>query len=120
MGKKRGSFNPDGLTIDYKALGTISIDELAHALIEDIQALKDNYNIRYVRRPRLRFLPTDEYGGEVRVRRPAGGTVRYLHEKARHEGRAVNLISLARANRAGRPSYCSISAKMGGTYPAGS
>jgi len=78
VGKKRGSFEPNGLTIDYKALGTISIDELAHALIEDIQALKDNYNIRYVRRPRLRFLPTDEYGDEVRVRRPAGGTIRYM------------------------------------------
>lgn len=76
--KKRGSFEPDGLTIDYKALGTISIDELAHALIEDIQALKDIYNIQYVRRPRLRFLPTDEYGGEITVRRPAGGTIRYM------------------------------------------
>ena len=76
--KKRGSFDPDGLTIDYRALGTISIDELAHALIEDIQALKEIYHIQYVRRPRLRFLPTDEYGDPVRVRRPAGGTIRYM------------------------------------------
>lgn len=78
MSKKGRSFEPDGLTIDYKALGTISIDELAHALIEDIQALKDIYNIQYVKRPRLRFLPTNEYGEEVRVRRPAGGTIRYM------------------------------------------
>lgn len=78
MSKKGRSFEPDGLTIDYKALGTISIDELAHALIEDIQALKDIYNIQYVKRPRLRFLPTNEYGDEVRVRRPAGGTIRYM------------------------------------------
>ncbi len=78
MSKKGRSFEPDGLTIDYKALGTISIDELAHALIEDTQALKDIYNIQYLKRPRLRFLPTNEYGDEVRVRRPAGGTIRYM------------------------------------------
>jgi len=78
VGKKRGSFEPDGLTIDYKALGTISIDELAHALIEDIQALKDIYNIRYVRAPRLRLYATNEYGERVIVRRPTGGTIRYM------------------------------------------
>lgn len=76
--KKSRSYTSTGLTIDYNALGTISIDELAHALIEDIQALKDNYNIKFVKRPRLRFLPTDEYGGEITVRRPAGGTIRYM------------------------------------------
>lgn len=78
MGKKRGSFNPDGLTIDYKALGTISIDELAHALIEDIQALKDIYNIQFVKGPRLRLQATNEYGERVIVRRPTGGRIRYM------------------------------------------
>jgi len=76
--KKNRAYTSTGLTIDYKALGTISIDELAHALVEDVQALKDIYNIKYVKSPRLRFLPTDEYGGEITVRRPAGGTIRYM------------------------------------------
>ena len=31
----------NGILIDYRELGTISIDELAHAIIEDIQAMKE-------------------------------------------------------------------------------
>jgi hypothetical protein len=69
---------PGGLTIDYKLLGTISIDELAHAVWEDLQTLKDIYNIRYVRPTRLKLHVTDEYGDEIKVRRPGGGYVRYL------------------------------------------
>jgi hypothetical protein len=78
VGKKRGSFEPDGLTIDYKALGTISIDELAHAVIEDIQALKDIYRIQFVTAPRLRLYATNEYGERVVVRRPTGGKINYM------------------------------------------
>ena len=78
MSKKKGSFEPRGLTIDYKALGTISIDELAHAIIEDIQALKELYNVRYVKGPRLRLYVTNEYGEPVSVHRPAGGTIQYM------------------------------------------
>lgn len=70
--------DPRALTIDYRELGTISIDELAHAVIEDIQALKDLYNVRYVKAPRLRFYVTNEYGEEIRVRRPTGGTINYM------------------------------------------
>jgi hypothetical protein len=78
MEKGKGSFEPKGLTIDYKGLGTISIDELAHAIVADIQALKDIYNIQYVRAPRLRLYATNEYGERVTFRRPAGGTIRYM------------------------------------------
>lgn len=76
--KGRRSFEPKGLTIDYKALGTISIDELAHAIIEDIHSLKDIYNIQYVKSPRLRLYVTNEYGEEIRVRRPTGGSINYM------------------------------------------
>lgn len=78
MRNGRGPFEPQGLTISYRELGTISIDELAHALLEDIHALKDIYNVRYVKAPRLKFLVTNEYGEQVRVRRPGGGSVFFL------------------------------------------
>ena len=79
MGRRdKNSFEPNGLTIDYSALGTISLDELAHAIIEDVHALQDIYNIRYVKAPRLRLNVTNEYGDPVEVRRPAGGTIRRI------------------------------------------
>jgi hypothetical protein len=67
-----------GLTVDYKMLGTISIEELAHALWEDIQTLRETYNVRYVKAPRLKLYVTDEYGEEIQVRRPGGGYLHYL------------------------------------------
>jgi hypothetical protein len=76
--KNKGSFDPKELTIDYKELGTISIDELAHAVIEDIHALKDIYNIRYVKGPRLLIYPTNEYGEPVKVERPTGGKIDFM------------------------------------------
>ncbi len=75
---RKGPFEPEGLTIAYKALGTISIEELTHALIEDMQALREIYNIQYVKNPRLRLYVTNEYGEEIRVRRPTGGTIYYM------------------------------------------
>ena len=78
MAKNTGPFEPSGLTIAYKALGTISIDELAHAVIADIQALKDIYNVQYVKGSRFRLLVTNEYGEEIKVRRPTGGTIHYM------------------------------------------
>ena len=75
MSKKKGSFDRKGFTIDYQMLGTVSTEELAHAIVADLIALKKNYNIHYVTGPRLRLTPTNEYGEEVRVMRPTGGRV---------------------------------------------
>jgi hypothetical protein len=50
MGSNKGPIEPGGLTINYKELGTISIEEFAHALLADIHALRDGYNVRYVSR----------------------------------------------------------------------
>ena len=41
MSNDKGSFEPRGLTIAYRELGTISIDEFKQALIADMNALKD-------------------------------------------------------------------------------
>jgi hypothetical protein len=79
MSSDKGAFEPRGLLISYKELGTISIDELAHALVGDIEALKEIYNVQYVKGSRLKLLVTDEYGEEVRVRRPVGGMIHYMH-----------------------------------------
>jgi hypothetical protein len=78
MRSKNRPLDPSGLTIDYKGLGTISIEELAHGLWEDLQTLKDTYNVRFVRSPRLKMRVTDEHGEEIKVRRPGGGYVNYL------------------------------------------
>jgi hypothetical protein len=59
MRRYKGPFDPDGLTISYKELGTISIDELAHAVVADILALKEIYNVRYVTVKRLPKLTPD-------------------------------------------------------------
>lgn len=66
------------MIIAYKELGTISIDEFRNALIEDLNALKDLYNVQYVKGARLKFHVTNEYGEAIKVRRPAGGTIRYM------------------------------------------
>jgi hypothetical protein len=63
----------DALIIEYKSLGTITIDELAHAIIEDIQILKNEHSVRFVTAVRLRLPVTNEYGDPLRVIRPGGG-----------------------------------------------
>lgn len=65
----KGPFDPDGLTISYKELGTISMEELKHAILADIVALQDIYNVQYVTAPRLKLFVTNEYGEKIRVRR---------------------------------------------------
>ena len=67
-----------GLTISYKELGTITIDELAHAVWEDIQTLKDLYNVRYVRPLRLKIYLTDQFGDEIKLRMPGGGNKHFM------------------------------------------
>ena len=59
--------------IEYRELGTVSIDEMAHALIQDLQALKEIYNIQFVKGARLRLPATNEYGEPIDVLRPGGG-----------------------------------------------
>ncbi len=78
MSANKGSFEPHGLTIAYKELGTISIDEFIQAVITDVYALKDIYNVLYVNGSRLKLFVTNEYGEPVKLRRPAGGTIHFM------------------------------------------
>ena len=66
------------LVIDYKSLGTISLDELQQAFWDDIQALKDIYNVQYVTAPTLRIPVTNEYGDPLIVRGPTGKIITRL------------------------------------------
>lgn len=77
--KKRDFTSPKGLTIDYNLLGTISIDELVHAIWEDIQIAKQTYNIRYVKGLVLLLPVTNEYGDPISVRHPSGPVIHRLH-----------------------------------------
>lgn len=79
MSIRKGPFEPEGLTIAYNILGTISIEELAHALVADIFILRDLHNIRFVRAKSLRISVTDEHGTELRVRRRGGGALHYMN-----------------------------------------
>lgn len=78
MSKKDEPFEPRGLLIAYRELGTIHIDELEQAMITDIRALKDIYNVQYVKGCRLKLFVTNEYGEPVKVRRPTGGGIYYM------------------------------------------
>lgn len=78
MTKNKEPFEPRGLVIGFKELGTISIEELTDALVEDMKALRDIYNVQYVKGCRLKIFATNEYGEQIKVRRPAGGYIYYM------------------------------------------
>lgn len=40
---------PSRLVIDYSPLGTFCVEELGHAIWEDIQIVKQTYGVRYVK-----------------------------------------------------------------------
>ena len=68
-----------GLTIEYKVLGTITLDELFQAIHADIYALKDIHNVQFVTAARLRLPITDDYGQPVVVRRANGSPMHQMH-----------------------------------------
>ena len=69
---KEGKDGPNVVMIEYGALGTIAIDELAQALWEDIHVLMDSYNVRFVAGVRF-FVPvTNPYGEPLIIRNAEG------------------------------------------------
>lgn len=75
MTKKTKDDKMPGLMIEYRELGTISIEEMTHAIIQDLQALKEIYNVEYVTGARLRIPVTNQYGELKNVQRPGGGSL---------------------------------------------
>ncbi len=78
MSTRKDPSGSEGLLVAYRQLGVISIEELRDALLEDLAALRDIYNVRYVKNTRLKLFVTNEYGEELRVRRPGGGRINYM------------------------------------------
>jgi hypothetical protein len=68
-----------GLTVEYKVLGTIPIDELFHAIRTDFEALKDIHNVQFVTGARLKIPVTDGYGQPLTVRRANGAAMHQMH-----------------------------------------
>lgn len=73
MSKRKPINGPKGFTILYKQLGTISAEELLDALIEDIKAIQEDFDVAYITGGYLRLYVTNEYGDEVPVRRHRRG-----------------------------------------------
>lgn len=74
--KKQNSRYRGSSTVDYKTLGTISIEQFAQAIWEDLKALKDIYGVSYVTASKLVVAPTNEYGDPVVIRHPDGHVVK--------------------------------------------
>lgn len=65
--------------IDYNNLGTIALDELKQALWDDIEALKDQFGVSFVKGVKLTVPATNEFGDPVVVKRlSTGATVKRL------------------------------------------
>lgn len=67
------------LIIEYKELGTISIDELIHALMEDLNSIKEDLRVRFVSGVRIRIPVTNEYGEPLRILSETGATVNKIN-----------------------------------------
>jgi len=59
----------DPVEIDYKGLGTIAIDELKQAIVEDIDALKNQFGVSFVTGVKMIVPVTNEFGDPVVVKR---------------------------------------------------
>ena len=67
------------LTIDYDRLGTISLDEFKQAFWDDVQALKEEFGISYLKNAKLIVPATNEFGDPLQIRRlSTGAPVRRL------------------------------------------
>lgn len=79
MSKKKLKKNSAGFTVDYSKMGVITIDELKQALWTDLQILKDERRVKYIKAPRLKLQPTDENGEPVPVRGQDGKALHRMH-----------------------------------------
>ncbi len=76
MARKR---KDHALIIEYKALGTISVEELMHALMEDLFAIQEDFHVRFVKDVRIRIPVTNEYGDILRVLGETGASINMIN-----------------------------------------
>lgn len=77
MSKKKNKSTE--FTIDYAKGGVMTIEEFKQALWTDLQILKDERRVKYIKAPRLKFEPTDENGDPVLVRSGDGKALHRIH-----------------------------------------
>lgn len=68
----KDEFEPRGLLVEYRHLGTVSIDELKQAIFTDLECLRDIYGVEYVTAPTMKIFATNEYGEGRPIKRPDG------------------------------------------------
>ena len=73
MGKNDHKKSDPVVEIDYKPLGTISLEELKQAIWDDIEALREEFGVSFVKNVQLIVPATNEYGDPVQVRRLSNG-----------------------------------------------
>mgnify|MGYP006283851959 CR=1 FL=1 len=66
------------MMLEYRALGTVTLDELRQAIFTDFECLKDEHNVRYVKEAVVRFAVTDEYGQSRTVKRKDGSKLQRM------------------------------------------
>lgn len=78
-GEEKSQKSTGSLTVDYVRMGVMTIDELKQALWTDLQILKDERRVKYIKAPRLKLQPTDENGEPAPVRDRDGKTLHRMH-----------------------------------------
>lgn len=72
MDRKKGNKRQPGILVEYKELGTISMDELIQAIITDIHVLRDDFNAKFTTGVRLILPVTNEYGELIDLKKSNG------------------------------------------------
>ena len=67
------------LVIGYEKIGTIPLDQWKQAILDDIEALRNEFGISYVTNSTLRVAATNEFGDPPVIKRlSTGATVKHL------------------------------------------
>ena len=67
------------LVIGYEKIGTIPLDQWKQAILDDIEALRNEFGIAYVTNAKLVVRATNEFGDPLVIKRlSTGATVKHL------------------------------------------
>ena len=67
------------LVIGYEKIGSIPLDQWKQAILDDIEALRNEFGISYVTNSKLIVAATNEFGDPLVIKRlSTGATVKHL------------------------------------------
>ena len=67
------------LIVDYDRLGTVSERELIHAVVDDLEYLKEEYGFKFFTGAKLLIWATNEHGDPLTIRSRTGSRMRWLN-----------------------------------------